>query len=77
MKKLNKMPRSSYDDGKVLAYDAETSWVITHCDEAKTGLLGWYQFCYEECIRDDFGGDDCSVGSTRKVCYGNNCHLVW
>ena len=76
MKKLNKMPRFSYDDGKVLAYDVETSWVETHCDDKKDGLFGWHQICYEECVRDETGGADCSIGSTRTICYGNKCHLL-
>ena len=74
MKKLNKMPRSSYDAGKVLAYEAETTWVETHCDETKRNpIWGWKKVCYQECQFDPDGGDDCTIGSTQTVCYGPLC----
>ena len=70
MKKLNKMPRSSYDDGKVLAYDAETRWVLTGESYKYDHMLGTWLRCLDyECQFDPIGLDDCSIGSTKKDCY--------
>ena len=69
MKKLNKMPRSSYDAGKMLAYDAETSWVLTGDSYKYDYMLGTWLRCLDyECQFDPFGGADCSIGSTSQEC---------
>lgn len=76
MKKLNKMPRFSYDDGKVLAYDVETSWFedpdscVGGTDFSTGRPLRWCDFF---CEHDPFGYADCSVGSVERRCLGADC----
>lgn len=72
MKKLNKMPRSSYDDGKVLAYDAETSWVAVardhySCDDTPYGPTDCITYL---CVYDPTGCQNCSIGSYDTECWG-------
>lgn len=72
MKKLNKMPRSSYDDGKVLAYDAETSWIAVSSDYYPcVAPHGDSVTCVTyECVYDPFGCQNCSIGSYDTECWG-------
>ena len=76
MKKLNKTPRFSYDDGKVLAYDVETSWfqIEGSCEtwtDYSTGRN--FRRCDYVCAHDPFGYADCSIGSVDEQCLGIDC----
>ncbi len=74
MKKLNKMPRSSYDAGKVLAYDVETSWIRVQenpCVRKQNMLTMRYSYyCDYVCGHDPMGYADCSIGSRETRCSG-------
>ena len=64
MKKLNKTLHFSYDPGKVLAYDAETSWILNGC-ASQTWWFGIrYEICDYTCEYNPFGRENCSIGST-------------
>jgi hypothetical protein len=73
MQQLNKTPRFTYGNGKVLAYDAETSWVLTGSHYEYDYMLGWLRCSDFVCQYDEFGGANCSIGSTSKECNTAPC----